>query len=740
MGDTALPTSSGDWRRSGSSEAPAPSQRAVNEPLLTSWIRDAGRLEDLERLVQQHGSSMVALHVAAAYTRLGKLPGRGPAKHILADRLLLQLLPPLLPALTVRQCDNIMGTMARMQHCHRGTLIALLGQLLGQLPAAEACNVASVLWSLAKLSRSTHSIEAAVEAAVTHHAAALSSLLRHLVSEDVLAAARPQDCAMALWALATLASSWSAAALAAVQIALQDEPGTVSRLLGRLTSRLVLAAANAQEASNATWALGKLAGSSATAAVAAVEAAVTQHAGALGSLLGYVTSRGILGVANPQDIANVLWALATLGSSSSPAAVAAMEGAVGQQAGAVSSLLGRLVSRDVLAAANPQDAGNVMWALATLGVSSSPAAVAAMRAALSQHGDALTSLLGRLISSAVLPAVKPQEAANVLWALAKLGSGSCAAAVAAVQAAMMQHASAVSAMLGRVVQKGRHSTPATPQGLATAIWSLAVLSDADTSPRDHLLQQHGQSGYSHLWQLLGALAQAVPSMGPQDVANSIWAASKLRVSSEGFAGAMQDAAAQQRRHMLPQQLASAALGAAVLAWGEPSAALVASMLQEAARRVRQQGAEAAGFLHQGLANLCVSVPVAQMPPSPQLLQQLRVLCDALAQHWDAPLNGDVLRREHPPQLLQLHMWLQASGSQQGTDAQPLLPEQLLQECEAAWFRQHSHITESSFEREVGARCGVSWGAGLLRLVGQLPCSDGRAVRAGAGWVRREAAA
>jgi hypothetical protein len=677
-------------QRSGSADTASSSQRrgggqprspgGLHPAQLTGYIKGSSSVEELGRLVQQHGSSMNYIHVSAAYCSLAKLSGSSAAKQALADQLLVELLQPLLPQCGERACANVMHAMARMQHCPPGMLSGVLGRLLAQLHAAAPQHLANVIWALATLGSSSPS--AAVEAAVAQHSNAVSSLLGRFISSDILPAAIPQHLANVMWALATLGSNSSSAAVGA---AVEQHTDAISSLLGRFITRDILPTAKPQELANTLWALATLGSSSSSAAVGA---AVKQHADAISRLLGRFISSDILSASKPQDLANVIWALATLGSSSSSAAV---EAAVAQHSNAVSRLLARFTSRDILPAAKPQELANTLWALATLGSSSSSAAV---EVAVSQHPDAISSLLARFISRDILPAAVPQALANTLWALATLGSSSSSAAVTA---AVAQHADAISRLLGRFISRDMLPT-AKPQNLANTLWALAVLSEAGLiAQQSQLRQQNALSRHNHMRQLLGAASQAAPSMTPQGVANSIWAASRLRISSDAFAAAMQQAAAQQVKAMIPQDLANTALGAAGLAWGG-SAGLVAAMVQEAARRVQGQGAAGSGFTHQGLANLCASATLARLPASEQPLQQVQALCDALAQHWDGPLHGSGLASQDMCQLLQLHMWLQASSQQQ---LPSLLPQQQLQQCEAAWRQLQATDKSSHLALQVG---------------------------------------
>jgi hypothetical protein len=295
-------------------ESTPQSRAALNPRQLTKWITASGSIDDLGQLVQECGRSMDYIHVTAACTRLARLQGDRAAKQALAD-VLLQLLQPLLPECGARECAHVMYSMARMQHCPRGMLIPVLGQLLTELHAAnaQACACATATWALAELGSSdSPAAVAAVEAVITHHAGAVSSLVGRLISKDILSAANAHSVANVMRALAKLGSSDSPAAVAAVEAALTLHADAVSSLVGRLTSGRVLMYATAQRVVDGMWALAKLGSSDSPAAVAAVEAALTLHAGAVSSLVGRMMISRVLVQATSQQLAGVLWALAVL--------------------------------------------------------------------------------------------------------------------------------------------------------------------------------------------------------------------------------------------------------------------------------------------------------------------------------------------------------------------------------------------------------------------------------------------
>jgi very-short-patch-repair endonuclease/precorrin-6B methylase 2 len=174
---------------------------------------------------------------------------------------------------------------------------------------------------------------------------------------------------------------------------------------------------------------------------------------------------------NPQNIANLLWALATSGVSPNAALVQAMSSEAVAKAKAF----------------NPQDIANLLWALATLGVSPSAALVQAM------SSEAV----------AKAKAFKPQEIANLLWALATSG--------------VSPNAALVQAMSSEAVAKAKDFNP---QNIANLLWALAT---SGMSPDVALVQAMSSE----------AVAKA-KAFNPQNIANLLWALATSGVSPDAM--------------------------------------------------------------------------------------------------------------------------------------------------------------------------------------------------------------
>jgi len=210
-----------------------------------------------------------------------------------------------------------------------------------------------------------------------------SSLARWFLAPDVIKTAGARALCNVLWATAKLVGGRVLEASSAEAAAL------VGAILSELQRGDKLSDANAQELSNALWALATLGRAGDGAFVSALLEAVLPQ----------------LGSFNPQDLANTLWALATLGRTGDGAFVSALLEAALPQLGSF----------------NPQALANTLWALATLGRTGDGAFVSALlEAALPQLGS-----------------FNPQALANTLWALATLGRTGDGAFVSALLAAAL---------------------------------------------------------------------------------------------------------------------------------------------------------------------------------------------------------------------------------------------------------------------------------------------------------------
>jgi predicted small integral membrane protein len=145
----------------------------------------------------------------------------------------------------------------------------------------------------------------------------------------------------------------------------------VQKLMANAAS--VLQSFDPQDVANTVWALATM--------------GVTPEAGLLRAMQGRATA--VAGEFNPQEVANTVWALATMGVTPEAGLLRAMQGRATALAGEF----------------KPQAVANTVWALATMGVTPEAGLLRAMQ------GRA-TALAGEF---------KPQAVANTLWAHTCLG-------------------------------------------------------------------------------------------------------------------------------------------------------------------------------------------------------------------------------------------------------------------------------------------------------------------------------
>ena len=243
---------------------------------------------------------------------------------------------------------------------------------------------------------------------------------------------------------------------------------------------------------------------------------------------------------NPQDIANMLWAFATLGRQPEDALVAWLSERALQVQGAFNpqdiantlwafatlerqpedALLAGLVARslEVQGDFNPQNIANTLWTFARLGQQPEDALLAGLTArALEVHGNFNSqnivntlwafatlgrqpedALMDRLTARAleVQGGFNPQDIANMLWAFATLGRQPEDALLARLTARALE------------VQVGFK-----PQNIANTLWSFATLG---RQPEDALIVM-----------LTTRALEVQGSFDPQNIANTLWAFATL---------------------------------------------------------------------------------------------------------------------------------------------------------------------------------------------------------------------
>jgi hypothetical protein len=163
---------------------------------------------------------------------------------------------------------------------------------------------------------------------------------------------------------------------------------------------------------------------------------------------------------NPQELANIVWAYATLGRAPKPETWRALESAAVRVAPSM----------------KPQELANTVWAYATLGRATEP-----------ETWRALETAAARVVAGMV-----PEELANTLWAYATLGRAPEPETWRALESAAVRVAPSMKT-----------------QNLANTVWAYATL---------------GRTPDPETWRALeSAAVRAAASMKPRELANTVWA-------------------------------------------------------------------------------------------------------------------------------------------------------------------------------------------------------------------------
>eukprot|EP00877_Chromochloris_zofingiensis_P011431 jgi/Chrzof1/6541/Cz19g00130.t1 len=165
---------------------------------------------------------------------------------------------------------------------------------------------------------------------------------------------------------------------------------------------------------------------------------------------------------------------------------------------------------------------------------------------------------------------------------------------------------------------------------------------------------------SQMWAFTAAqaiTAAMVDAAQAGDIARAMWGLSKLTVLHPGALALLCEGATKRLNGMSPQQLGMVAAGIAQL--GHRDEKLLTAIARQHAVR----------FSADELCNICLAVSLLDMP---QLLPELRAMCDTVVRMWD---GMTVINQRH---LYQVHIWL----ADQGLPA--LLPADKLAQCRASW--------------------------------------------------------
>jgi hypothetical protein len=273
--------------------------------------------------------------------------------------------------------------------------------------------------------------------------------------------------------------------------------------------------------------------------------AYTQHAAPAAQLLADFMQPETLSAANSQEVANVLWALATLEQQMPP-----------QQ---LHQLVDAFVSQ--AAKAVPQEISNTVWALGKLGHQLPP--------------QQLTVLLTAFTAEGMLGRAKAQDIANLLLGTAYMGQQ--------LPTAQLQP------LLAELSAKAAH---AGPQAIANTLWAVSEMGEAVHA---------GQ-----LEQLLAAFEQQLHRVTPQETSTTLLACARFRYLPVQLLTALEQQQHMQRflEGANLQELASTAWAYGTL--GRNREDPLGGLLQQAAKLLQQEGSKC---VSQELCNLCWAVAV-----------------------------------------------------------------------------------------------------------------------------------
>ena len=496
-----------------------------------------------------------------------------------------------------------------------GAVTALLPQVVqvAQLESHQARftpqGVANLLWALAKLVENR--LLKLDQGGLAY--GALTALLPQVVQvaqlESHQAGFKLQEIAILLWALAKLVEN------GLLQLDQGDlANGALTALLPQVVQVAQVASHQAgfkpQEIANLLWALAKLVengqlqldqGGLANRTLTALLPQVVQVAQVESHQAGFI----------PQHIANLLWALAKLVENG---LLKLDQGDLAK--GAVMALLPQVVQVESRQAGfTPQGVANLLWALAKL--------VENGLLQLDQGGlanGALTALLQQVVQVASHQAgFTPQGVANLLWALAKLVENGL---LKLDQGGLSNEA--LTALLPQVVQVESHQAGFKPQEIAYLLWALAKLVENG-------LLQLDQDGLANeaVTALLPQVVQVAQGEShragfiPQHIANLLWALAKLMENGQlqldrgGLANEAVTAllpqvvqVASHQAGFIPQHIANLLWALAKLVengllnldQGDLANGAVTALLLQVVQ-VAQVESHQAGFTPQGVANL-----------------------------------------------------------------------------------------------------------------------------------------
>eukprot|EP00878_Enallax_costatus_P013975 GHUV01014614.1.p1 GENE.GHUV01014614.1~~GHUV01014614.1.p1 ORF type:complete len:551 (+),score=107.19 GHUV01014614.1:166-1818(+) len=328
-------------RRRDHQEPPANLGTALTRQI-TSSIRESQRLQDLEDIVDEWGSSFDYIHVSAAFAKAAKLSQNRPANAGVVAAKLGHIWKQHYQLSDVRGLANVLWAVGKLQLKDPDLWCMTVQTFVQAVDTSDMRSVSMVVYALASISLVN---KGTVPGLPREH---LQQCLTMLLEQAYIFAAHPaggiasQDISNILWGCAKLRFSTGGHELAA--------------FVQTLSRADIVEAANPQELANSLFALGELQG------VCDLQSAIS------GRLWGRILQEAVLkklSDSHPRYVTNTLLALARLATSDNPVISRSQA-----QHSATQLLKGR-VAADVTAW-NPQDLSNAMYACAKLQMEHKP--------------------------------------------------------------------------------------------------------------------------------------------------------------------------------------------------------------------------------------------------------------------------------------------------------------------------------------------------------------------------------
>ena len=382
---------------------------------------------------------------------------------------------------------------------------------------------------------------------------------------------------------------------------------------------------NPQEVSNVLWAMAKMGERVDRGLLEALQRRATVSAGEY----------------KPQNVANVLWALATMGERADRGLLEAMQGRAMATAWE----------------GTPQHIANMLWALATMGEKADREFLEVMqRRATAMAGD-----------------FKPKEVSNVLWALATMGEKADPGLLEAMQGR-------ATATAGQLV----------PQDIANVLWAVATMGE------------QADRGMMEAMQM-----RAIATTGefkPQNVGNVLWALATMGAKAvRGMLEAMQRRATATAAVFNPQDLSNVLWALATMA------VPVHRVLLEAMQR--RGVATAAEFKAQHLSNVFWALATTGETADRELLEAMQRRAMALA--------GE-LRAQHCCSMLWALALMGEVGNGFAHALIDLLATRVLIECPDSFNHwNHAQLHQFLLTCELDMDSGASFSSSVARVKQEL---------------------